>query len=69
MSCFFCNGPAHPATGCQYSERVLACHQCVVDFWKWLRGHIATRSRPGRDKRGRMQADFYEAVEKGRAGR
>lgn len=63
--CFFCGGPAHPATGCVYSERVIACYACVVSFWRWFRGHMATRSRPGRDKKGRMQADFYTAAATG----
>jgi hypothetical protein len=62
--CFFCRGPAHPATGCQYSERVIACRACTVEFWRWFKGHVATRSRPGRDKRGRVQADFYAAAAK-----
>lgn len=65
MKCFFCDDPAaHPATGCQYSERVLACRSCVVEFWRWLKGHFATRGRPGRDRRGRLQADFYSAAGK-----
>lgn len=60
--CFFCDGPAHPSTGCQYSERVIACHGCTVAFWAWAKGHFATRGRPGRDKRGRVHADFYAAA-------
>jgi hypothetical protein len=64
MKCFFCPGVAHPSTGCQYSENVVACHSCVVEFWKWFKSHMATRGRPGRDKKGRMQADFYAAVGK-----
>jgi hypothetical protein len=39
MTCFFCDGPAHPATGCQYTERALACWACTVRFWKWFREH------------------------------
>lgn len=67
MRCFFCSGPAHPATGCQYSARVVACHRCVVEFWGWFKGHQWTRSRPPwRDRQGRLHADFYGAVARGR---
>jgi hypothetical protein len=67
MHCSFCDNPAaHPATGCQYSPNVLACYYCVMSFWSWIKGHIATRSRPGRNKKehrkGRLEADFYAAV-------
>lgn len=40
MRCFLCDGPAHPATGAQYTETALACHSCVVAFWKWFRGQM-----------------------------
>lgn len=53
MVCFFCGDPAaHPATGCQYSERVLACYACVVRFWAWVRQHM----------RARRGVDFYAAA-------
>lgn len=38
MRCFFCKGPAHPATGCQWSESVVACERCTREFWRWFRG-------------------------------
>jgi hypothetical protein len=63
MTCFFCGAPAaHPATGCQYSERVLACCRCSVGFWSWFREQMAKRARVYRDKRGRLHADFYAAA-------
>lgn len=63
MKCFFCPNPAaHPSTGCQYSESVLACAQCVQDFWSWFRDAQAKRSRTGYDRRGRLMADFYQAA-------
>jgi hypothetical protein len=37
MVCFFCGGSAHPSTGCEWSERVIACGACTREFWKWLR--------------------------------
>lgn len=37
MRCFFCGGPAHPSTGCEYSERVVSCGPCVRRFWEWFR--------------------------------
>lgn len=63
MKCFFCDNPAaHPATGCQYSERALACRACVDRFWTWFREQMAKRARVYRDKRGRLHADFYAAA-------
>lgn len=54
MICFFCGNPAaHPSTGAQYSERVLACYACVVEFWAWVRRHQAKRW---------AGADFYAAL-------
>lgn len=32
MNCFFCEGVAHPSTGCQYSANVVACCDRVVKF-------------------------------------
>lgn len=37
MTCFFCHGPAHPATGCAWSATAIACRRCTVDFWRWFR--------------------------------
>lgn len=36
MTCFFCRGCAHPASGCEYSARVVACGPCVREFWAWF---------------------------------
>lgn len=64
MTCFFCGGPAHPATGCQYSDNVVACRQCAVDFWAWFRAQQHKRERVYRDAKGRLHADFYAAAGK-----
>lgn len=45
MACFFCGGPAHPATGCQYTERALACATCVRRFWAWFRPFMKGKGR------------------------
>ena len=37
MECTFCSGPAHPATGAQYTHSVIACGPCVRMFWRWVR--------------------------------
>ncbi|GAC1541213.1 MAG: hypothetical protein NVS3B10_05740 [Polyangiales bacterium] len=55
MSCFFCDGPAHPATGCQYSARALACRACTVRFWTWAKQHINGKGR-------RKGLSFYDHV-------
>lgn len=41
--CFFCGGVAHPSTGSQLTERVLACGPCVLHFLGWFRGHVNKR--------------------------
>lgn len=43
MTCIICGGPAHPATGAQYTETALACGPCVRDFWVWVRRHTSRR--------------------------
>lgn len=40
MTCFFCGGAAHPATGHAYSERVLACGPCYREHMVWLKGRL-----------------------------
>lgn len=52
--CFFCGGAAHPATGCEYSARVLACGPCTRSFWKWMR-EWTNRAYKGRPS-------FYDAA-------
>jgi len=39
MNCTACQGVFYPATGCQYSARVVVCGPCVRQFWAWFRGH------------------------------
>lgn len=67
MQCSFCeNTAADPATGCQYTETMLACHDCVVRFWKWMREHTNKKARrPRNGERSVMTAlTFYEAAGK-----
>lgn len=40
MRCFFCNGPAHPATGHAYTPNVLACRRCFMAFFAWYRARM-----------------------------
>lgn len=64
MQCSFCDSPAaHPATGCVYGPRTIACRQCCVDFWAWLLRHV--NKRPPRKRQG-ANADFYAAAGKWR---
>ena len=51
--CAACGGAAHPASGCQYSERVLVCGPCTRRFWVWARQHMHAR---------KGQPDFYAAA-------
>lgn len=43
MRCFFCPSVAHPATGSEYSPGVVACRECTVRFWAWLRARMHSR--------------------------
>lgn len=54
MGCFFCGGPAHPATGCQYTERVIACGRCTREAWAWVKGWTNRKRKDG--------LSFYEAA-------
>ena len=45
MKCNFCGGAAHPATGCVYGPRTIACYSCTVDFWQWLQKHTNGKGR------------------------
>ena len=61
ISCNFCQGPAHPATGCVYGPKTIACRGCTVQFWAWVRIH--TNKRPRRSSKGAATAEtFYEAA-------
>jgi len=54
MTCSFCGGAYHPASGCCYGVRVVACGPCVRDFWAWFRRH--QHPRKGRS------TSFYDAA-------
>lgn len=43
MICVICKGPAHPATGAQYTPTAIACGPCVREFWQWVRRHTSKR--------------------------
>ncbi len=43
MDCNFCEGVAHPATGCQYTENMIACGPCTRRFWAWFEQHSNPR--------------------------
>ena len=47
MTCFLCGGPAHPATGSQYTETKVACRECVWRLWRWILGRQGRRPRRG----------------------
>ena len=57
--CFFCGGAAHPATGHAYSERVLACHRCTLEAFRWVKGHC---NRVAGKKHTKTALSFYECA-------
>jgi hypothetical protein len=63
MECNFCSGPAHPATGCVYGPKTIACRACTVRFWDWMRAHV--NKMPRRRKAAvEPSVSFYEAAGK-----
>lgn len=64
VSCSFCNGVAHPATGCVYGERMIACRDCACNFWKWVKEHTNKKARRPKDGRILPNVNFYEAAGK-----
>lgn len=54
MVCCICRGPAHEATGAMYSPSAVACYNCVMELWGWLRQRM--RGRPRR-RRGARRGD------------
>jgi len=64
MQCSFCDNPAaHPATGCVYGPRTIACWSCTVLFWRgWLIPHV--NKKPSKRHRVRKGVDFYKAAGK-----
>jgi hypothetical protein len=55
MRCACCKGAAHPASGCQYSERVIICGRCTREAWRWIKGHTNSKGR-------RKGPNFYDHV-------
>lgn len=46
MQCSFCPNPAaHPATGAVYGSRYIACHECVVSFWQYVRSVLYQKGK------------------------
>lgn len=60
-ACADCGGAAHPASGCQYSERTVICGRCVRRVWAWIAAHTNGKGR----KRGML---FYDHVSVARSG-
>lgn len=64
--CQFCGGAAHPASGCEYSERAIVCGPCVRECWAWLRRHMERdRLRVGSEGAARKRfVRFYDHAAK-----
>ena len=61
MRCNFCEGPAHPATGCVYSENMISCYRCTVETWSWVKHHTSARAGRRRNKVPTARS-FYESI-------
>lgn len=60
MECANCKGPAHPASGCQFSAHTILCHVCAGRFWAWVVSHTNKKAR--RKSRNVCAVSFYEAA-------
>lgn len=61
MNCNFCEGVAHPATGCVYGPNTIACASCTKEFWKWVRSHTGSKGSK-KNQRFEGMISFYEAA-------
>lgn len=43
--CIACEGPAHPATGWQVSEKAILCGPCAKDFAQWYKRRMGNQNR------------------------
>ena len=59
MTCNFCGGVAHPATGHAYGPRTIACRACTLDFWRWVERHTNGKGSR-RARRVPVAETFYE---------
>jgi len=55
-TCRSCSGPAHPATGCQFSATYILCGPCARVFHGWARSRFhwmasLSAHKPGEKKR------------------
>jgi len=62
MQCSFCEGVAHPATGCQYTPTMIACGSCTRRFWQWVGRHTAEK-RLRDQKRKAPDMKVYEITQ------
>ena len=61
MVCCICRGPAHEATGARYSPSAVACYDCVMELWGWLRQRMRGRPRRRRGaRRGEYGPSFFD---------
>jgi hypothetical protein len=60
--CSFCGGASHPATGCVYGPRTIACWRCTLQAWEWVRAHTNSKGRKPRNGGARPALSFYEAA-------
>lgn len=65
--CSFCGGAAHPATGCVYTETMIACWRCTDEAWEWIK--VFTNGRARRKRRDgiptvKTKLSFFEAAGK-----
>ncbi len=54
-TCKDCGGPAHPATGCQYTATYITCGPCTKRAWDWVKSHTNSKG-------ARKGPNFYNHV-------
>lgn len=62
MRCQECQGPFHPATGCQFTETAGLCHVCAGRFWAWVVRQTSRREGTRGGRRVPCSVSFYDAA-------
>ncbi len=69
IRCATCQGVAHPATGCAYTETFIVCGPCTRQAWAWIRQFTAGKGRrprstvqPGFERWYQPTGGFYDHV-------
>jgi len=58
--CASCGASAHPASGCEHSDKTIICGRCVRDTAKWTEKQTNRKFRVGPRGKGSHYIPFYK---------